>query len=84
LSELDLAYCVDAIAPGYFRTPLSEKLLVGTGRGNEVLLRTPMRRFGELEELLGAAAFLALDAASFVTGTVLPVDGGVLASGVNH
>jgi NAD(P)-dependent dehydrogenase (short-subunit alcohol dehydrogenase family) len=76
--------CVNAIAPGYFRTPLSEKLLVGTGRGNEVLMRTPMKRFGELEELVGATVFLASDAASFVTGVVLPVDGGVLASGVNQ
>jgi NAD(P)-dependent dehydrogenase (short-subunit alcohol dehydrogenase family) len=76
--------CVNAIAPGYFRTPLSEKFLVGTGRGQEVLMRTPMKRFGELEELVGAAIFLASDAASFVTGTVLPVDGGVLASGVNQ
>jgi NAD(P)-dependent dehydrogenase (short-subunit alcohol dehydrogenase family) len=76
--------CVNAIAPGYFRTPLSEKLLVGTGRGDEVLMRTPMKRFGELEELVGAAIFLASDAASFVTGHILPVDGGVLASAVNQ
>ncbi|HEX3822528.1 MAG TPA: glucose 1-dehydrogenase [Candidatus Sulfotelmatobacter sp.] len=76
--------CVNAIAPGYFRTPLSEKLLVGTGRGNEVLMRTPMKRFGELDELIGAAVFLTSDAASFTTGVVLPVDGGVLASGVNQ
>ena len=76
--------CVNAIAPGYFRTPLSEKFLVGTGRGREVIMRTPMNRFGELEELVGAAIFLASDAASFVTGTILAVDGGVLASGVNQ
>jgi NAD(P)-dependent dehydrogenase (short-subunit alcohol dehydrogenase family) len=75
---------VNALAPGYFRTPLSEKFLVGTGRGQEVILRTPMKRFGELEELVGAAIFLASDAASFVTGTVLAVDGGFLASGVNQ
>lgn len=76
--------CVNAIAPGYFRTPLSEKLLVGTGRGREIIMRTPMNRFGELDELIGAAVFLASDAASFVTGVILPVDGGVLASGVNQ
>jgi len=76
--------CVNAIAPGYFRTPLSEKLLVGTPRGLEAVMRTPMNRFGELEELVGAAIFLASDAASFVTGVILPVDGGVLASGLNQ
>jgi NAD(P)-dependent dehydrogenase (short-subunit alcohol dehydrogenase family) len=76
--------CVNAIAPGYFRTPLTEKLLTGTPRGQEVLIRTPMKRFGELEELIGAAIFLASDAAGFVTGTLLAVDGGYLASGVNQ
>jgi NAD(P)-dependent dehydrogenase (short-subunit alcohol dehydrogenase family) len=76
--------CVNAIAPGYFRTPLTEKLLMGTPRGEEVLLRTPMKRYGELEELVGAAIFLASDSASFVTGTLLAVDGGYLASGVNQ
>jgi len=76
--------CVNAIAPGYFRTPLTEKLVMGTPRGEEVLIRTPMKRFGELEELVGAAVFLASDAASFVTGTLLVVDGGYLASGVNQ
>ena len=75
---------VNAIAPGYFRTPLTEKLLAGTPRGEEILVRTPMKRFGELEELVGAAIFLASDAASFVTGTLLVVDGGFLASGVNQ
>jgi len=76
--------CVNAIAPGYFRTPLTEKLIAGTPRGKEVIMRTPMNRFGELEELVGAAVFLASDAASFVTGTLLAVDGGYLASGVNQ
>ncbi|HXW92677.1 MAG TPA: glucose 1-dehydrogenase [Terriglobales bacterium] len=76
--------CVNAIAPGFFRTPLTEKLLAGTPRGQEVLTRTPMKRFGELDELVGAAIFLASDAASFVTGTLIAVDGGYLASGVNQ
>jgi len=75
---------VNAIAPGVFRTPLNEKLLDETERGREFLLRTPMKRFGRVEELAGAAIFLASDAASFVTGEVLIVDGGFLASGVNH
>ncbi|HEX7085206.1 MAG TPA: glucose 1-dehydrogenase [Vicinamibacterales bacterium] len=76
--------CVNAIAPGVFRTPLNEHLLDGTGRGQEFLMRTPMKRFGRLEELAGAAVFLASEAASFVTGEVLVVDGGFLASGVNQ
>jgi len=76
--------CVNAIVPGYFRTPLTEKLIMGTPRGEEILLRSPMQRFGELEELVGAAVFLASDAASFVTGTLAVVDGGYLASGVNR
>jgi NAD(P)-dependent dehydrogenase (short-subunit alcohol dehydrogenase family) len=75
---------VNAIVPGYFRTPLTEKLVTGTPRGEEILVRTPMKRFGELEELVGAAIFLASDAASYVTGTLLVVDGGFLASGVNQ
>ena len=76
--------CVNAIAPGVFRTPLNATLLDGTERGREFLLRTPMKRFGHLEELAGAAVFLASEAASFVTGEVLVVDGGFLASGVNQ
>jgi NAD(P)-dependent dehydrogenase (short-subunit alcohol dehydrogenase family) len=75
---------VNAIAPGVFRTALNEKLLDETPRGYEFLLRTPMKRFGSVEELAGAAVFLASDAASFVTGEVLVVDGGFLASGVNQ
>jgi len=76
--------CVNAIAPGVFRTELNATLLDGTERGREFLLRTPMRRFGRIEELVGAAIFLASDAASFVNGHVLAVDGGFLASGVNQ
>jgi NAD(P)-dependent dehydrogenase (short-subunit alcohol dehydrogenase family) len=76
--------CVNAILPGVFRTALNEGLLDGTDRGGELLIRTPMRRFGQPEELAGAAVFLASDAASFVTGTLLAVDGGFLASGVNQ
>ena len=76
--------CVNAIAPGVFRTALNEKLLDETERGREFLLRTPMKRFGRVEELAGAAVFLASDAASFVTGEILVVDGGFLASGVNQ
>ena len=76
--------CVNGILPGVFRTPLNEGLLDGTDRGRELLLRTPMARFGMPEELIGAAVFLASDAASFVTGHLLAVDGGFLASGVNQ
>jgi len=76
--------CVNAIAPGVFRTDLNAALLDGTERGKEFLLRTPMRRFGRLDELVGAAVFLASDSASYVTGHILSVDGGFLASGVNQ
>jgi NAD(P)-dependent dehydrogenase (short-subunit alcohol dehydrogenase family) len=76
--------CVNAIVPGVFRTPLNAQVLDGSSRGKELLMRTPMRRFGQVEELAGAAVFLASDAASFVTGTTLVVDGGFLASGVNQ
>jgi len=73
---------VNAIAPGVFETDLNRELLAGP-RGQEFLARTPMRRFGRVEELAGAAVYLASDAASFVTGQLLIVDGGLLASGVN-
>jgi NAD(P)-dependent dehydrogenase (short-subunit alcohol dehydrogenase family) len=75
--------CVNAIAPGVFRTDLNSKLLDGTDRGRELLLRTPMRRFGKAEELVGAAVLLASDGASFITGQSITVDGGFLSSGVN-
>ena len=76
--------CVNAIAPGVFRTELNAQLLDGTERGREFLLRTPMQRFGQLHELVGAAVFLSSESASFVTGHILAVDGGFLASGVNQ
>ena len=76
--------CVNALVPGVLRTDLNAKLLDGTERGKEFLMRTPMRRFGQPDELAGAAVFLASDAASFVTGHLLVVDGGIMASGVNQ
>ena len=75
---------VNAIAPGVFRTALNANLLDNTPRGQEFLMRTPMGRFGKTEELVGAAVYLCSDAASFVTGQTLVVDGGFLASGVNQ
>ena len=75
---------VNAIAPGVFRTALNQQLLDSTPRGQELLMRTPQGRFGKVEEVVGAAVFLASEAASYVTGVVLPVDGGFLASGVNQ
>jgi NAD(P)-dependent dehydrogenase (short-subunit alcohol dehydrogenase family) len=75
---------VNAIAPGVFRTALNQQLLDSTPRGQELMMRTPQGRFGRVEELVGAAVFLASEASSYVTGVVLPVDGGFLASGVNQ
>lgn len=75
---------VNAIAPGVFRTALNTALLDGTERGKEFLLRTPLGRFGRTEELSGACVFLASEAASYINGEVLTVDGGFLASGVNQ
>ncbi|MGA2133716.1 MAG: SDR family oxidoreductase [Bryobacteraceae bacterium] len=75
---------VNAIAPGVFRTDLNAALLDGTERGCELKMRTPMGRFGQLEELVGAAVLLASDSASFITGQCIAVDGGFLASGVNQ
>lgn len=75
---------VNAVAPGVFRTDLNSAFLDGTPRGQELLMRTPMGRFGKTEELIGATVYLASDSSSFVTGQVLVVDGGFLASGVNQ
>jgi NAD(P)-dependent dehydrogenase (short-subunit alcohol dehydrogenase family) len=75
---------VNAIAPGVFRTDLNAALLDGTERGRELLLRTPMKRFGDVSELVGAAILLASDAATFITGQCIAVDGGFLGSGVKQ
>ena len=75
---------VNAIAPGVFRTALNAELLDKSERGKELRMRTPMARFGKTEELVGSAIFLASDASTFVTGEILVVDGGFLASGVNQ
>ncbi len=75
---------VNALAPGVFPTPLNMSLINGTPRGEEILLRTPMHRFGNPSEVVGPAIFLASAAATFVTGEIIAVDGGFLASGVNQ
>ena len=75
---------VNAIAPGVFRTALNAELLDSTPRGQELRMRTPMGRFGKTEELVGAAIYLASEAASFTSGQTIIVDGGFLASGVNQ
>lgn len=73
---------VNAIAPGVFRTPLNTRVLDIPERMQAIVTRTPMGRIGNLEELVGAAVFLVSDAASFITGVTLPVDGGFLAKGI--
>ena len=74
---------VNAIAPGVFPTELNSEFVLDTPRGQEILMRTPMHRFGNPEELVGVTVLLASDAASFLTGQCIAVDGGYLASGVN-
>jgi NAD(P)-dependent dehydrogenase (short-subunit alcohol dehydrogenase family) len=74
---------VNAIIPGVFPTEMNKALIHGSERGKELLMRTPMGRFGAPEELVGAAVLLASDGASFITGQSIAVDGGYLASGVN-
>lgn len=75
--------CVNAIAPGIFPTDLNRQLL-DSARGKELLARTPMARFGKVDEIVGTAVFLASDESAFVTGQIIAVDGGFLASGVNQ
>jgi NAD(P)-dependent dehydrogenase (short-subunit alcohol dehydrogenase family) len=75
--------CVNAIAPGIFPTDLNRSLL-NSPRGKELLTRTPMARFGTVDEIVGTAVFLASDESAFTTGQIIAVDGGILASGVNQ
>ena len=73
---------VNALAPGVFETPLNTAIINEPKRKASILSHTPMKRFGNLEEIKGAAIYLASDSASFVTGEVLAVDGGFLAQGI--
>jgi NAD(P)-dependent dehydrogenase (short-subunit alcohol dehydrogenase family) len=77
------AICVNAIAPGIFPTEMNRDIVMDTPRGRELLMRTPMNRFGNPTELVGVGVLLASDGASFLTGQCIAVDGGYLASGVN-
>lgn len=63
---------------------MNRKLLEGTARGQELLMRIPMGRYGRAEEIAGAAVLLASEGASYITGQTIAVDGGFLASGVNQ
>ena len=74
---------VNAIAPGIFPTEMNSQIVTDTPRGEAMLARTPMGRFGRPEELVGATVLLASDGASFLTGQCIVVDGGYMASGVN-
>jgi NAD(P)-dependent dehydrogenase (short-subunit alcohol dehydrogenase family) len=79
----DQGVCVNAIAPGIFPTELN-RVLLDSPRGHELLLRTPMHRFGKVEEVVGAAVYLSSCQSSFTNGEILTIDGGYMASGVNQ
>jgi len=74
---------VNAIAPGGIANELNRAVIAGTARGDQVLARTPQGRFGAVDEVVGAALYLASPAASFVTGHTLVVDGGFVVRGVS-
>jgi NAD(P)-dependent dehydrogenase (short-subunit alcohol dehydrogenase family) len=83
--SLAIAYAVDgirvnAIAPGWIATPLTQALQDDAGRSQDILDRTPMRRWGQPQEVAQVAAFLCTPAASFMTAAIVPVDGGYLAA----
>jgi len=72
---------VNAVAPGFFLTDLNKPILDGTERGAQAIARTPLGRLGELDELVAPVIYLCSPGASFVTGVIFPVDGGLLATG---
>ena len=81
--SLALAYAqdgirVNAVAPGWIATPLTQALQDDEGRSQAILERTPLGRWGEPEDVAQAVVFLCSPAAAFITGTILPVDGGYL------
>jgi NAD(P)-dependent dehydrogenase (short-subunit alcohol dehydrogenase family) len=83
--SLAIAYAADrirvnAVAPGWIATPLTQALQHDEARSRAILERTPLRRWGKPEDVAGAVVFLCTSAAGFITGAVIPVDGGYLAT----